>query len=279
MPMPNCRSILPLLILAGVAAGCKPQAPPSAPDTAGLAVHQTVILAQAGQPGERRIEVLEDERISSALRYWLWGGSKDPAEFLHHPGVAGDKALAAALEQGPLRRGLVRLVDHDGKLLDFRRLDCELGTVSLEPRQQPDGVVWTLGDDCSTGDGDYAGLITHFFRLGSDDKIAWQHFRGPAGEHDELTVVQARRIAWRPGDLPHLDDITEVSSHPDFEDPRFKALKSGEPMPPDLPLVTEYIHYRYAGGGEWTKLARTEKSGWFGGDGFPGPDRFPDSSG
>src|SRR5882757_10188421 len=98
MPMPLCRSTLPLLILAFAAAGCKPQAPPP-PDTTGLAVHQTAILAHAGQPGERRIEVLEDARINSTLRYWLWGGSKEPADFLHQPGVAGDKALAASLQQ------------------------------------------------------------------------------------------------------------------------------------------------------------------------------------
>jgi|GEM_PF-6112991 hypothetical protein len=262
-----------LLTLALAAAGCKPQTPPP-PDTEGLAVHQTLILSHAGDPAERRIEVLEDARISPALRYWLWGGSKEPRDFLRNPGVAGDKALAAAMQQGPLRRGLVRLVDRDGKLLDYRRLDCELGTISLEPKPQSDGPVWTLGDDCSTGSGDYAGLITHFFRLG-DDKIAWQHYTAADGESGELTVVQARRIAWRPGDPPRLEDITEVSSHPDFDDPRFKALKPDEPMPPDLPLVTDFIRYRYTGGGVWQKQIRTAKSAWFGGDGFPGPDQFP----
>jgi hypothetical protein len=271
MLTPLGRSAL-LLPLALAATGCKPQNPP--PDTTGLTVHQAVVLADAGQAGERRIEVLEDARISSALRYWLWGASKDPKDFLHKPGVAGDKALATAMEQGPLLRGLVRLVDHDGKVLDSRRLDCELGNISPEPRQQTDGPVWTLGDDCSTGGGDYAGLITHFFRLGHD-RIAWEHFSGTDGEKDELTVVFARRIAWRPEDPPRLEDITEVSSHPDFDDPRFKALKPDEPMPTDLPLVTDYIHYKYAGQGDWTKLIQTEKSAWFGGDGYPGPARFP----
>ena len=263
-----------LLALALIASGCKPQAPPP-PDTAGLAVHQSVILAHAGEAGERRIEVLEDARITPALRYWLWGASKDVADFLHHPGVSGDKPLAAAMQQGPLLRGLVRLVDHDGTVLDSRRLDCELGKVSTDPMPQSDGQVWTLGDDCSTGTGDYAGLITHFFSLGNE-RIAWQHYTAADGKHAELTVVQARRIAWRPGDPPRLEDITEVSSHPDFDDPRFKALKPGEPLPTDLPMVTDLIRYHYAGKGDWTKHIRTEKSAWFGGDGFPGPDRFPE---
>jgi hypothetical protein len=266
------RSTL-LLTLVLAASGCKPQTPPP-PDTAGLALHQIVILAHAGEPGERRIEVLEDARISSALRYWLWGASKDSTDFLHHPGVSGDKALVAAMQQGPLLRGLVRLVDHDGKVLDSRRLDCELGTVSGEPMPQADGQVWTLGDDCSTGSGDYAGLITHFFSLG-DDRIAWQHYSDGNDEHAELTVVQARRIAWRPGDPPRLEDITEVSSHQDFDDPRFKTLAPGEPLPADLPLVTDLIHYHYVGKGDWQKRIHIEKSAWFGGDGFPGPDRFP----
>jgi hypothetical protein len=272
MPTLPWRSALFVLVLA--VSGCKPETAPP-PDTTGLAVHQTVILARAGQPDERRIEVLEDARITPALRYWLWGGSKEPQDFLHQPGVAGDQFLADAMLQGPLRRGLVRLVDHDGKVLDYRRLDCELANISAQPIPQTGGQVWTLGDDCSTGEGDYAGLITHFFSLGAD-KIAWQHFVDPSsGRRLELTVVQARRIAWRKGDPPRLEDITEVSSHPNYEDPRFKALKDGEPLPSDLPLVTDLIHYHYAGNGEWTQQIRTENTAWYGGDGFPGPDRFP----
>ena len=264
-----------LLSLALAVSGCKPHGPPPS-ETEGLAVHQTVILAHAGQPGERRIEVLEDARITPALRTWLWGGSKDPRDFLHHPGTEGDKALADAMAQGQLLRGMVQLVDHDGKVLESRRLDCEIANVSAEPMPQSSGgEVWTLGDDCSTGEGDYAGVITHFFSLGGD-RIAWQHYTdATTGERLELTVVQARRIAWRKGDPPRLDDITEVSSHPDFDTPRFKALKSGEPMPPDLPLVTDLIHYHYEGNGEWQKRIRTEKTAWYGGDGFPRPERFP----
>lgn len=266
------RTPLVLAALALSLTACKPQAP--APDTTGLTVHQTVILAHGGEAGERRIEVMEDARITSNLRYWLWGGSKDPAQFLHMPGVSREKALAEAMKQGPLLRGLVLLVDHDGKVLDYRRLDCELGQISAEPKPQTGGQVWTLGDDCSTGEGDYAGLITHFFTLG-DDKIAWQRFTDDKGERTELTVVQARRIAWRTGDSPLLDDITEVSSHPDFDDPRFKALKPDDPMPADLPLVTDYIHYHYAGNGDWQKRIRTQNAAWFGGDGYPAPEKFP----
>jgi hypothetical protein len=167
--LPRRSAVLLTLLLA--ASGCKPQGPPP-PATTGLAVQQSVVLAHRGEAGERRIQVLEDARITSALHYWLWGASKDPVDFLHHPGVAGDKALAASMERGPLLRGMVELVDHDGKVLDYRRLDCEIAAVSLEPMPQSDGAaVWTLGDDCSTGEGDYAGIITHFFTLG-DDKLA-----------------------------------------------------------------------------------------------------------
>ncbi len=265
--------LFPLALILSLA-GCKPSPPP--PDMTGLAVRQTVVLAHPGEASERRIEVLEDERINQALHYWLWGASKEPADFLNHPGVANDKALIESIKSGPpLRRGMVALVDHDGKILDARRLDCEIAQISLEPMPQSDGgQVWTVGDDCSTGEGDYAGIITHFFRL-ADDKIAWQRYTDDKGENLELTVVKARRIDWRMGDPPRLDDITEASCHPDFDDPRFKALKSDEPMPKDLPLVTDLIHYHYDGNGHWAKKLRTEKSAWYGGDGFPGPDQFP----
>ena len=272
-PLLRSAALLFPLAFILVLDGCKPSPPP--PDTTGLAVRQTVMLAHPGEANERRVEVLEDERITPALHYWLWGASKEPQDFLNHPGVSNDKALAESMKRGPLLRGMVALVDHDGKILDARRLDCEIGQISLEPMPQSGGgQVWTLGDDCSTGEGDYAGIITHFFSLG-DDKIAWQRYTDDKGETLELTVVKARRIDWRMGDPPRLDDITEASCHPDFDDPRFKALKPGEPMPADLPLVTDLIHYHYDGSGHWAKRLRTDKSAWYGGDGFPGPDQFP----
>jgi hypothetical protein len=263
-----------LLLLAAIActaSACKKQ--PPAADMTGLAVHQSVVLANPGAAGERRLEVLEDARITPKLRSWLFGGSKDPDDFLKAPGVAGDQALAAAIQQGPLKRGLIVLVDHDGKVLDSRRLDCELGKLSPGPEQQNGNPVWTLGDDCSTGNGDYAGLITYLFQLG-DDRIAWQRFTAADGEAGELTLVQARRIAWKPMDQGDLTDIVEVSSHPDYDDPRFKALSQGEKPPADLPLVTDYIRYRY-GNGLWTKTIRTEHAAWYAGNGFPDLDKFP----
>lgn len=264
------RSLLLLAAIACALSACKKQPPL---DTTGLGVHQSIVLANPGAADERRIEILEDDRITPKLRYWLFGGSKDPDDFLRAPGIAGDQALAAAIQQGPLKRGLVLLVDHDGKVLDSRRLDCELGKLSPAPVQQNGTPVWTLGDDCSTGEGDYAGLITHVFGLGND-KIAWQRFAAADGEAGELTLVQARRIGWKPMDQNELTDIVEVSSHPDYDDPRFKALSQQAKPPADLPLVTDYIRYRY-GGGIWTKTIRTEHSAWDAGAGFPDLDKFP----
>jgi hypothetical protein len=253
--------------------GCSPEPAKPAAET-GLKLHQTVILAHAGETGERKVEVLEDARITDTLRPLLWGGSKEAEDFLALPAIAADKALIAAMRQGPLRRGVVRLVDHAGQVLHEYGLDCELGEISTEALPQGGGTVWTMADDCSTGGGDYAGPITHFFTL-ANDRLAWQGYIDETGERAALTVVAANRIAWRFATPARADDIREVSSHPDFDDPRFKSLKPADPMPGDLPLVTDYIRYHYDGNSVWVKHVHTEKNlSWSIDRGFPAADNF-----
>ncbi len=212
--------------------------------------------------GDRRVELYEDARITPALRPSMWGGSKEPA------------ALAASIAATPLQRAVMRLVDRGGAVLSEHRLDCELGQVA--PIHQGDGSIWTLIDDCSTGEGDYAGFITYFFSVGGD-KIAFQSLPDGKGGAIAITLVHARRIDWRPDRPDDAEAIREVSSHPDFDDPRVKALKDDEPLPADLPLVTDYIRYRYDGDGRWTKRLRTDRHlAWTVADGFPADAAFPD---
>jgi len=78
-------------------------------------VHQSVVVADAaGKPSGRRIEVLEDARFTPAMRTAMWGGSKDPADFLAAPGVVADAALKKNFAETEPRRALVRLFDPDG---------------------------------------------------------------------------------------------------------------------------------------------------------------------
>ena len=238
-------------------AGCKPNAPD------GLALQASVVASPPGAADERRIEMLEDARITPALRQGMWGGSKEPAP------------LAGAIQATPLLRGVIRLVDSRGTVLSEHRLDCELGAV--QPMKQGDGAVWTLIDDCSTGEGDYAGLITYFFTI-AGDKLNFQSVAtGNAGERAALTLVHARRIDWHPDSPDRADAVEEVSCHPDFDDPRIKTLKDDEPLPADLPLVTDFIRYRYDGNGQWTKRLRTDRHlAWSAADGFPAESAFPE---
>jgi len=259
------------LALCCVLAACSKHAPPDE----GLAVHQTVTVAGAGTPGERRLEVLEDARITPALRTLMWGGSKDPAWLLAQPGMA-DAALARSLAETGFRHALLRLVDGKGAVLADRRLDCELGEIAEPALPQGDGTAWGIGDDCSTGEGDFAGLVTRFLKP-AGDKIRFETYREPDGRELELTLVTAERIAWHL--VPHGEAnlVHEVSSHPDFDDPRFVALKPGEAPPADLPWVVDYLTYRWDGAGAWVKAVRTEKEArWSADDEWPEGERFPE---
>jgi hypothetical protein len=235
-------------------------------------VHQSVVIAGAGTADERRLEVLEDARITPAMRELMWGGSKDPHWLLAQPGIAPDPGLA----HDGFRRGMLRLVDRDGNVLAERRLDCELGLIAEPALPQAGGLVWGVGDDCSTGEGDFAGLITRFL-VPAPDRIHFEAYRDTDGRELELTLVTAHRIRWHSDPKGVAETVREVSSHPDFEDRRMRDLKPGEPPPADLPWVVEYLTYRWdAGAGLWLKTARTERDRqWDEDQAWPDAAEFP----
>ena len=260
-----------LPLMAGALAACSPGKPIE------FVVHQSSVVADAGKPGERRLEILEDARFTPAMRAAMWGGSKDPADFLAAPGVAADAALKKSFAETEPRRALVRLIDPDGKVLAERQLDCELAATAEHPLPQAGGrVVWAVGNDCSTGDGLYAGLITRFVTI-EGDKFVWQHYVDAATREDEeMTLVQAARITWHLKPKDKAETILEVSCHPDFTDARFQAVKPGEPLPEDLPDVVDYIRYRADGQGGWTRQQRTVKNAqWDDRQDFPADSAFP----
>jgi len=239
----------PLLAL-GLAA-CSPGKPIE------FVVRQSVVVADAGKPSERRIEILEDARFTPAMRQAMWGGSKDPADFLTAPGVVADTALKRNFAETEPRRELAATSDHALPQAGGR-------------------MVWAVGNDCSTGDGLYAGLITRFATV-EGDKLVWQHYVDAASrEDDEMTLVQAARITWHLRPKDRADSILEVSCHPDFTDPRFLGVKPGEALPEDLPDVVDYIRYRADGQGGWIRQQRTVKGKqWDDRQDFPADGEFP----
>jgi len=263
--------LLALPVLALTLAACSPGKPIE------FVVHQSVVVADAGKPSERRIEILEDARFTPAMRSAMWGGSKDPADFLAAPGVVADAALKKNFAETEPRRALVRLIDPTGRVLVERQLDCELAATSDHALPQAGGrMVWAVGNDCSTGNGLYAGLITRLATI-EGDKLVWQHYVDAASREDEeMTLVQAARITWHLRPKDRAESILEVSCHPDFSDPRFQAVKPGEALPEDLPGVVDYIRYHADGQGGWIRQQRTVKGRqWDDRQDFPADSEFP----
>ena len=263
--------LLALPVLALTLAACSPGKPIE------YVVHQSIVVADAGKPTERRIEILEDARFTPAMRTAMWGGSKDPADFLAAPGVTADAALKKNFAETEPRRALVRLIDPNGTVLAERQLDCELAAAGGHALPQAGGrMVWAVGNDCSTGDGLYAGLITRFMTV-EGDKFVWQRYVDAASqENEEMTLVQAARITWHLRPKDRAENILEVSCHPDFTDRRFQAVKPGETLPADLPDVVDYIRYRADGQGGWVRQQRTVKGKqWDDRQDFPAESAFP----
>jgi hypothetical protein len=241
----------------------------------GMSVHQTVAISGAGTPDERLLEVLEDARITVPMRDLMWGGSKDPAGLIEQ--IGGGPALAKSLLENGFRHAVLRLTDRQGKVIADRRLDCELAEIAEPALPQGGHLVWGVGDDCSTGEGDFAGLVTRFL-VPEPDRIRFEtcHDQGST-DTLELTLVTARKIRWHlePRDQAVL--VHEVSSHPDFDDPAFKAMKPGDPPPPGLQSVVDYLTYRWdEPSGGWLRTLRTERdASWDVDAGWPADPKFP----
>ena len=118
IPRPRADVSAGLLLLAALSACSPPKPPPEE----GLAVHQSVAILDPGGPGERRLEVLEDARITPALRALMWGGSKDPAALLAQPGIDAAPSLGRSLAEQPFRRRAGTPAGRQGGLGHRRRL-------------------------------------------------------------------------------------------------------------------------------------------------------------
>jgi hypothetical protein len=231
----------------------------------GYTLYQTVFIDR-GTPHERRLQVMEDARLTPGMRDVMWEGPKQPAEIASALGLDAADPSIKALSDPPIRPAMLRLSDATGKVLAERRFDCPLGALNPSPLPQGKGAVWALGIDCHTATGVYEGLVTRFFTV-ADDKFVWQKFRRPGdGAILELTLLDSPKIAWVLASPGRAEDILEVSGQPDMD----HLAANGVP----IGTIVEYVRYRFQNG-VWQRTERQAPGDWQQSDGFPPEARFP----
>jgi len=208
-------------------------AAPAVPE--GYAIHKSLPVDQATNGIDGALQVLEDSRITPALRADMWQETTDLDLVL----AEGDP-LRKALAKEPLKGAHLRLVDATGKVIADQVFTVPLA--DIDRQQLHDGpATFLVSADHSLGIGSYAGLETTLMdvdhgqltteelpgrkALGSSLKNAWRIVDDPSPGPDGKPV--AAKV------------IQVVACHPNWANPAW--VDSQE-------FVVELTTYRWAAG-------------------------------
>lgn len=231
----------------------------------GYTVYQTIFIDHGDLNG-RRLEILEDARITPGMRRVMWGGSKAPLEIATSLGETVQDPSIAALFDPVIRPAMLRLQDQAGNTLAMRHFDCPLAELNETPLPQGHTQVWAVGVDCHTSTGEYEGLVTRFFWI-INDGFEWQRYTDPeTPDPIELTLLNSPKIAWHLASRPRAEDVEEVSGIPDLT-----GLQPGQVPTRHL---RDYVRYHFANG-LWHRRERLVPGDWRQEDGFPPDSAFP----
>jgi hypothetical protein len=224
-----------------------------------LVVAGSISLSAASDGFDGRLELLEDSRLSPALKKALWesGGPEmalDPKDPLY-------KDLASI----PLRNATLRLRDAHGKVVAEKTLEREMariGFVSLHPGWRT--ILVTT--DLSAGFGSYSGPDTELLEVSGAELESVVARDSESGSSEPIRLASTLKTAWKlvpaPGGENGQKDILEFACHP----ADWGSMKS------DFVLI--YTRYHWDGKG-WVEFNRRVHGFWESDEGFPPSARFP----
>jgi hypothetical protein len=227
--MAPCRWALCLLVLAAPAWADEPAVP------AGYAIHKTLPVDQATNGIDGALQVLEDSRITPALRADMWQQTTDLDLVL----AEGDP-LRKSIAKEPLKGAHIRLVDAAGKVVADQAFDVPLGDID---RQQLHAgpPTFLVSSDHSLGIGSYAGLETSLMDVDHGQLVA-EALPG------RKALASSLKNAWRIVDdpIPGADGkpvaakvIQVVACHPNWANPAWAEQQE---------FVVDLTTYRYVDG-------------------------------
>jgi len=193
---------------------------------------------QNGIDGE--LQLLQDARLSAALRSRTWG--QVPLEVL----VFEDPA--SPFKKVPARNAVLRIVDRGGRVVDRKPFDKPLAKMEAANLYGDDRIAYLVSVDYSSGMGSYNGPVTSLVEV-ARGKLKWLEAVDKAtGKPETINVVSSLKTAWRITDAPRgtARDILQVACRPDFA-----SLN-------EVSFLLIYTRYSFDGK-NWVKLERQEK--------------------
>lgn len=245
-----------LLALAAAPAWANDAAVP-----AGYAVHRSLPLDKAVNGTDGALQILEDGRITPALRGEMWRQTNDTDLIL-----GAKDPLRAALAKQPLQPAHLRFVDGAGQVLADQPFDVPLADIDAEPLHDG-GPTYLVSADHSIGMGSYAGLETTLIEIDKGKLV-------PVALPGRKALGRSLKNDWKivddkaPGAAAPTAGIHKaiqvVACHPNYAKPDWAA--TGE-------FVVDLTTYRYAAGA-WHDTTVSLVGYWESDQDWP-DDQFP----
>lgn len=240
-------------------AGCNSHAPaPAIVALEGYRDHQDVALASGGA----RLQLLEDERITPAIRATFQRGLPD--DTCATPGTDSIRVFCATIARRPLRSAVLRLIDPTGPTHDSLALERPIADIVLViPASDSEPAVYGVSVDLSAGLGSYSGPLLEVLDLHDHHLVP---LRARDVTTDSLVTVflpTTLKTAWQvvPVDGRAGPDILLVACRPTFE------TQSGG-------FQVTYTRFSREGT-QWRRYARTAPGFWEDDGDFPARSLFP----
>jgi hypothetical protein len=228
-----------------------------------LSLVKTLVLNRESDGVDGKLELLEDARLTPAIRKTLWQVGDPTVAF------GEDSAQTRALATPPLLHAVLRLRDGSGKTLFEKKLKRELAQIEFESIHPGQRTIFVT-TDLSIGFGSYAGPSTELLEV-SGQRLEAVTARGPkTGEVDPIEVMRSLKTEWKlapaSANQPGQRDILSLACRP----------KDWGSTTTDF--VRIYVRYHW-NGTEWVLFGRRVPGIWEAGDDpFPASEKFPGST-
>ena len=229
-----------LLVVAGHS-----QSPRSA---ARSAVFQRARLSNAENGLNGELELVQDSRLTPALRERLWGGGE----------LTPDSPI---FRTAPLRNAELRLVRWGGLPVESEPLERPLAKLESTRLYGGSRETYLLTVDYSAGFGSYSGPATFLLEV-AGGLINWlQATQTGTGKKERITLARTLKSVWGIVDVPGTTQ-KEI----------LQALC--RPIPDSHEFTLTYLRY-YFDGQNWVRLDRSQKGCSDFEDGLPDRSLFP----
>lgn len=255
-------AVTSVVLVQSFSASAKAQVP------TGYAIRDSTHLVASANGVDGQLQLLEDERLTPAIRSAVLGGGLWMGLCDYDPQDEALRSFCRSLSVTPLREAALRVVDNHGNVLDEFRANRWVGQIAVRSLVRNAPVTYLITIDRSAGWGSYSGPVTSFVDV-RDGSLQWltaQRVDAPGSQ--QIRVMRSLKTAWQmvPARSGAGTDILEFACRPDFA-----AATPGET---ELPFLVRFRRYYYRDG-QWWLAERTEPGFWEDDWVFPDPSQFP----